>query len=334
MNKVNNRVSGLDSFRFIAALTVTCYHIGPFPLFSESPQTFFDNCIHGVYYIVWNGPAAVIVFFLISGFCIHFPYRNYRFVPNWVLFCSKRILRLSIPFAAVLLLEKIFLQDYNRFGHNLWYSFVGWSLTCELLYYLSYPFLFNISKRINWFFIMIISFTVSMFVLISNYQMMHYPSYGTIGNMLLGLPCWILGVILAEKYDNLKTRKCFIIKLYIIRIIVISSSMCCYGFFLYYRIGFPITLNFFALVVFIWLSFELTRRNNKPNNFLEWGGKWSYSLYLTHWPLYLLITEISILELFPIIQWLVQFSLILIGAYIFYIIFEKTSHSIVKRIVL
>ena len=89
----------------------------------------------------------------------------------------------------------------------------------------------------------------------------------------------------------------------------------------------------------IYFHFSIKRNicewsNNKPNNFLEWGGKWSYSLYLTHWPLYLLITEISILELFPIIQWLVQFSLILIGAYIFYIIFEKTSHSIVKRIVL
>jgi len=37
-------------------------------------------------YAAFNGPAAVIVFFVISGFCIHFPNRNGLVVRSWKLY--------------------------------------------------------------------------------------------------------------------------------------------------------------------------------------------------------------------------------------------------------
>lgn len=210
--------------------------------------------------------------------CIHFPYKNHGKVPTWHLFCLKRILRLFIPFIAVLLLEKIIKLDGVRVGLNLWYSIVGWSLTCELLYYLSYPLLFNISKRISWVQIFVISFFTSMLIVLSNHKMMHYPSFGTIGNMILGLPCWILGVLLADRYSFIKSRKINLIKLNSIRFSILCASTFCYGLFLYFEVGFPLTLNFFAIAVFFWLSNELSQNNFKTNRFLEWGGKWSYSV--------------------------------------------------------
>ena len=162
----SNRVPGLDSFRLVAAIIVMVYHVWAFPLFQGIEKTLLVKYLDGFYNVLWNGPAAVIVFFVISGFCIHFPYRNTRKYPKWILFSVKRILRLSIPFVAVLIIETTIKLDGVRVGNNLWYSIVGWSLTCELLYYLSYPMLYKFSKRYSWLQIFIISYTILQ--LISN----------------------------------------------------------------------------------------------------------------------------------------------------------------------
>ena len=73
----DNHIAGLDSLRFVAALWVVFSHMGCFPLTEgidrHNPVGFF---IHAVYGNLFPGPAAVMVFFVISGFCIHFPFRD------------------------------------------------------------------------------------------------------------------------------------------------------------------------------------------------------------------------------------------------------------------
>ncbi|WP_394793241.1 acyltransferase family protein [Armatimonas sp.] len=67
------RLYGLDSLRFILALWVVFFHIGISPIF---PKTKIPHILTTTYYLAFNGQAAVIIFFIISGLCIHFSQRE------------------------------------------------------------------------------------------------------------------------------------------------------------------------------------------------------------------------------------------------------------------
>jgi len=78
MNKrANDRVHGLDSLRAVLAFAVVLSHNGLFPLSPNPGSSAGIGAIaKALYGTSVNGAAAVIAFFVISGFCIHFPYRN------------------------------------------------------------------------------------------------------------------------------------------------------------------------------------------------------------------------------------------------------------------
>ena len=87
---------------------------------------------------------ADLLFFVISGFCIHYPYR----APNtFVLlpFLARRYLRIGIPLAAAVLLAHPFQVNLAIF-HNS----ILWSLVAELIYYSLYPTLRRLKERFGW----------------------------------------------------------------------------------------------------------------------------------------------------------------------------------------
>jgi peptidoglycan/LPS O-acetylase OafA/YrhL len=72
------RVNGLDSIRFLCALVVMLYHLRLMDdVLHGQAHTGLTRAAMGIFN-AFNGPAAVIVFFLISGFCIHYPYKADR----------------------------------------------------------------------------------------------------------------------------------------------------------------------------------------------------------------------------------------------------------------
>src|SRR5258708_13501805 len=77
------RVEGLDSIRFVCAFLVVVFHYGLVPREALGMGTF-DFLIGAALRSLFNGPAAVIIFFLISGFWFHFPFRH----DAAVYFCS------------------------------------------------------------------------------------------------------------------------------------------------------------------------------------------------------------------------------------------------------
>ena len=73
----SQRVAGLDSIRAICAFWVVMGHIGAPPLLEGLDEANpIAKVVAGIYGNLWSGPAAVIVFFVISGFCIHYPYAS------------------------------------------------------------------------------------------------------------------------------------------------------------------------------------------------------------------------------------------------------------------
>jgi peptidoglycan/LPS O-acetylase OafA/YrhL len=67
----------LDALRFVFAFWVVMDHFGPFPLFANA-----DTSVPAVWLLSHTYPTlvcgigAVMGFFVISGFCIHLPFRN------------------------------------------------------------------------------------------------------------------------------------------------------------------------------------------------------------------------------------------------------------------
>jgi len=69
-----NRIKGLDSIRFLLAFTVLVGHMGlQFPDFSKLNNVYIINFLK-LFGLIFNGPAAVIIFFILSGFVIHYPF--------------------------------------------------------------------------------------------------------------------------------------------------------------------------------------------------------------------------------------------------------------------
>ena len=334
IKKHSGRIIGLDSIRFIAAAWVMLYHVGSFPLVHGLDRSnLWGKVIGASYDCLFCGPASVIVFFVISGFCIHYPYRQGRKQVAFFNFLSRRYIRIMLPWFAWLGFVHSVGMTYDTVG-----SMVGWSIECELIYYTFYPLLHLLARWSSWRILIAISFPISLyFVFFANPNMMMYPSFGLHGNALLGLPCWLLGCLLAEEFAG--TRPISKRAIWAWRGLIIFANAACFSFMLHLKIGFPYTLNFFGILVYFWLKLEVAMlrevgslRKYSAFSILEWGGKWSYSLYLMHGPLSRVYNSFGLDDLDVITTWCLKISFILPFSYLFYLLVEKPSHWLARRI--
>lgn len=153
------RLPGLTLIRFLAAFYVFAFHF---------QSRFKLNLPHALASVIDNGPIAMPIFFMLSGFVLHFKYalkydsfkhfyeaRIARIYPTYllcVLLCLPLILRVNslthinyiIPLAALLLISALLLQAWYP---NLFpYSHIAgtWSVSVEMFLYATYP----ITRRI------------------------------------------------------------------------------------------------------------------------------------------------------------------------------------------
>lgn len=319
-----HRLVGLDTLRFVAALVVTMSHLGVPPLLAglerTHPLAFFLSASYGV---SCNGPAAVIVFFVISGLCIHYP--SIDEVPSWPRYFVRRYVRIVIPLLASIGLSTLVGIPYLGFSAT-----ILWSLQCELIYYTIYPLLLLLRRRFGWAPLITASFAVALatvFFVQPRAQM--YPVFGWKLNWLVGLPCWLLGCLLAERVRGRKPVRKKNISLY--RFAVWLGSAVALALTFHSPIGYPWTLTAFSLLVYVWLREELPHlAATRVPALGEKLGVFSYSLYLVHLPALEIYKKYYKLKLGFLIDWMLLFGLAFAFSYLFFRVFEAPSHKLAR----
>jgi peptidoglycan/LPS O-acetylase OafA/YrhL len=323
-----DRVSGLDSLRFICALWVFFGHGAAPPLVDTlARDSRVSLIVQGLYNNLWNGPAAVIVFFVISGFCIHYPFAEKLKRPHLLEFYSRRFLRLLIPVAVAVPLSQILGVKLTLFQDS-----VLWSLLAELIYYIIYPALraTRLGCR-SWMPLIIGSYLVSYALVLTNPTAVDYTAFGWGLCWLLGLPSWLLGCALAEAVRCGSGPTPLPGSIWLWRAAVLSSAWVCSSLRFHSPIGNPWTLNLFGPLVFAWLLREIAfRKTHPPAAWLEWAGLWSYSIYLMHPVAWSLFDQI-----FPPVhnewlRWACLCCFVLSVCYGFYLLVERPGHAIAR----
>jgi peptidoglycan/LPS O-acetylase OafA/YrhL len=101
------RIGSLDGLRGVAALVVLVHHslvsIGPLGgvYFEEATPAGLEWLVFSPLHLIWAGPEAVYVFFILSGLVLTLPTLRRRY--HWKSYYPSRLLRLYIPVAAAVL---------------------------------------------------------------------------------------------------------------------------------------------------------------------------------------------------------------------------------------
>lgn len=139
----------------------------------------------------FSGVSAVMVFFVVSGFCIHYPYasgRSFQLAP----FYLQRLMRIALP-----LLVAAGVHYYA--GTLPWLKNVLWAVYCEVIFYALYPLLRAVLRGNRAYRCLLGTFVVSwLFCLWPDDGYGHIMAYGDGWTWLVCLPVWICGCVLAN----------------------------------------------------------------------------------------------------------------------------------------
>jgi len=322
------RYLGLDALRFFAALWVVMRHGAMPPLTAGAGKDAFSQEIARIWQGSISGPAAVILFFVVSGFCVHLPYaRGKDFdLGEYVL---RRFVRVLLPMFGALALWRLF-HGMDDFADDWLRGIPAWSIVAELIYYALYPLLRQV-PRTPWKTFFAVSFVggFAMAALTRTHGNINYPAWGYHLDWVLGLPVWLLGVLLAESRLPLPSPPAW-------RIRTARGVAVALGAFTtwlaWQRIaGHHLTLNVFALYAVWWIREELGyHRTHRPAPLLEWAGTWSYSIYLTHGLSFALYRQLRMPFLGHLADWILKMGFVLGLAWIFHRLVERPSHALAQ----
>lgn len=270
----NPRLAGIDSLRFWLALWVYFSHFGFLPLSiwigSSTPAR---HVLAGMTNNIFDGAAAVIGFFVISGLCIHYPYRSkpLELLP----FYTRRYVRILIPLGAALALSRLI--DNNLQG---FYQAILWSLVAEEIYYAIYPLLRIAIKKLRWKLTLLVSYAAAIGVVASNPHALNFHEFGPSLTWVVGLPCWLLGCYLAETAGTATQQQVSRARIWAWRLSMWALGSAASVLRFHAGIGYPITLTLMGPLLYYWLRLELGRKQRVAA--FEYAGKFSYSIYLMH----------------------------------------------------
>ena len=325
-----NRLLGLDTLRFFAALWVALRH-GNMPPLTSGFKGEVASQVDWLWRGSISGPAAVIVFFVISGLCIHLPYAHGKpfDLGEYVI---RRLVRLLIPMLAAIAIWRLY-NGMEGFGADWLDGIPGWSLVAELVYYALYPILRLVPRR-PWKTIFVVTFLGAFaFAWFSQPRTnINYPAWGYALSWVLGLPVWILGVILAERCrDLLPSPPTW--RIWTERVVAVLLGAAATWLAWERIVGHHLTLNIFALYAVWWIRDELGyHRTHVPSARLERWGAWSYSLYLTHPLAGAIWKDFPIPYFGHLADWLLKMGFVVLLAVVFHAWCEQPAHAFAQRL--
>lgn len=325
-----DRLLGLDALRFFAALWVVMRHGAMPPLTTGAGKEDLAQSVAKVWNGSISGPAAVIVFFVVSGFCIHLPYaRGKRFDLGEYLL--RRFVRVIFPMVAAILLWRLF-HGWDDFSADWLGGIPAWSIVAELIYYALYPFL-RLVPRTPWKNLVVATFAggLAFAWFTQSRTNINYPAWGYHLDWLLGLPVWLLGVALAEGRGQWPAPS--IARIWTARTVAVALGSLTTWLAWQRHAGHHLTLNFVGLYAAWWIRQELGYyRHRKPPAIFEWAGTWSYSIYLVHSPAFAVYKQIRPPYFGHLADWILKLAFVLVLSWLFHLAIEKPSHRLAQAL--
>lgn len=349
------RIEQLTFTRFIAALAIVIYHFGDHSvLFTNKYVAFLFN----------QANVGVSYFFVLSGFVMVVAYNDKENI-NFIEYVKNRLARIyPVYFMALLLYLGNSLLDnlpyeikrmdliLNLFMLQAWVpskaltlNYPGWSLSVELFFYLSFPFLFNyIYKKFTLGFV---TFWVLLFWLISQilfhlivktgviqipgfdnkdilyHPLMHFNAF-LIGNLA--------GFYYAQKFKNNKKK-------YLSPIFFLLFALI---FLLKFRFGFNFH-NGLLSVIFVPLILCISLSNDKiiasfNNRSLVFLGEISFGIYILQVPIWSIFSDYRLNKYFGLdyindftLVFFIRLVVLIIISSLSYLYFEQTIRKKIKN---
>jgi len=315
-------VNGLDSIRFVLAAIVMLSHLhDPFVDLFKGYHSMVGYAAGVLLNHFFCGTAAVTAFFIISGFVIHYPHRHMEAI-EVVPFLVRRWLRVGIP----LVVFSLVATHYHLFN-----TLPLWSLYCELIYYTIYPVLFKI--KISWQRQLYGAYAISaifilLFIVDSHHRIVPHRIFFTgerwyVAMAIINLPCWMLGVLLAGKADDMNSN-ITPGRLWAYRVMVFGLSTLFVALKMQWHVNYAYSMVVFALLLYKWLQQEVIyHREHTASPAMEYLGKFSYSLYLCHMLAFALIGHFFADTVYT---WAAYVGLAIVLSYLAYLLVEYPSH--------
>jgi peptidoglycan/LPS O-acetylase OafA/YrhL len=323
----------LDALRFVLALWVAIGHYDTIPIFgSFDTGTGYWLLFKHLWRTTVFGTPAVIVFFVISGFCIHLPFRGTEKIPV-ARYYLRRYTRILIPVLGALIIYRwVGKQQFTLWGeHSILWESPLWSLACEEIYYAAYPFLRWLRNLYQWKILLPVSFASSVAVSLTHPRDVSWHTFGPFGTAVMLLPVWLLGCLLAEESMSAvaMTPK---MSIWVWRFLAWFG--CWTSEMLHFKLGisYTQTMVWFGVLAYLWVRQEIIHgREHRPNSWLVAAGAWSYSLYLMHTQGGTLYGWLHIPKLGLLAEWFIIMTCSLVFAYVFFLLVERPSHKLARK---